>query len=259
MIRIAAVGDVHFGADSAGTFRPDLEHLAERADLFLLAGDLTTCGDPAEAEVLTQELAGLGVPILAVLGNHDFEVDQAEAVRAVCEAGGIRVLEGESAVVEVNGVRVGVAGVKGFGGGFAGACGSDFGEPQMKAFVRHTKERARRLEQALAGLDADLRIALLHYAPVEGTLLDERLDIYPLLGSYLLAQAIDRVGADLALHGHAHAGSEEGATAGGVPVRNVAQPVIRRAYRIFQLEVPAADPIPAADRIAGLRSRAAGA
>jgi Icc-related predicted phosphoesterase len=236
VIRIAAVGDVHFGGDSAGSLRPDLQHLAERADLFLLAGDLTTCGDPGEASVLARELAGLGVPIVAVLGNHDYDAGQAAAVRSVCEAGDIRVLEGEGAVVEVGGVRVGVAGTKGFGGGFAGACGSDFGEPEMKAFIRHTKLLAHRLAEALCGLDADLRVALLHYAPVEETLRGERLEIYPFLGSYLLAEAIDRAGANLALHGHAHRGTEMGITPGGIPVRNVAQPVIRHAYHLYYFD-----------------------
>jgi Icc-related predicted phosphoesterase len=126
-----------------------------------------------------------------------------------------------------------VAGTKGFGGGFAGACGSEFGEPEMKAFINHTRELAENLERSLAGLDADLRVALLHYSPVEGTLLGERLEIYPFLGSYLLAEAVDRAGADLVLHGHAHRGTEQGVTPGGVQVRNVAQPVIRHAYHVY--------------------------
>jgi Icc-related predicted phosphoesterase len=130
-------------------------------------------------------------------------------------------------------VRVGVAGTKGFGGGFAGACGGDFGEAEMKAFVRHTRSLAESLGKQLASLDADLRVALLHYSPVEATLQGERLEIYPFLGSYLLAEAVDRAGADLVVHGHAHAGSEKGLTAGGIRVRNVAQPVIKRAYNVY--------------------------
>lgn len=139
-------------------------------------------------------------------------------------------------VVEVDGLRLGIAGVKGFGGGFAGACGSDFGEPEMKAFIRHTKETAERLEDTLDELDTDVRVALLHYSPVEDTLRGERLEIYPFLGSYLLAEAIDRAGADLVVHGHAHNGAEKGLTPGGVPVRNVAQPVIRQAYAVYTVE-----------------------
>ena len=132
--------------------------------------------------------------------------------------------------------RVGVAGTKGFGGGFRGAHGSDFGEPEMKAFVGHTKMLSDRLERSLTGLDTDLRIALLHYAPIEATLEGERLEIYPFLGSYLLAEAVDNAGADLVLHGHAHHGAEKGRTPGGIPVRNVAQPVIRHAYNIYTLD-----------------------
>jgi Icc-related predicted phosphoesterase len=128
--------------------------------------------------------------------------------------------------------------VKGFGGGFTGACASAFGEPEMKAFVQHTRRIADRLEGSLAeldGADVDVRVALLHYSPVPETLVGERLEIYPFLGSYLLAEAIDRAGAHLAVHGHAHAGSEHGGTPGGVPVRNVAQPVLGAAYRVYAL------------------------
>ncbi len=139
-------------------------------------------------------------------------------------------------VVEVGGRRVGIAGTKGFGGGFAGASASDFGEPEMKAFVGHTKTLAGRLERALAGLQADRRIALLHYSPVAETLAGEPREIHAFLGSYLLAEAVDRVGADLVVHGHAHRGSRNGTTPGGVPVRNVAAPVIGRAYEVFRFD-----------------------
>ena len=128
MIRIAAVGDVHFGLDSAGTLRPHLEALPDQADLLLLAGDLTRCGDPEEAAVLARELEDVPVPKIAVLGNHDYHVDQEEAVTKILEEAGIRVLEGEGDVVDVHGTRVGIAGTNDFGGGFVGACGSDFGE-----------------------------------------------------------------------------------------------------------------------------------
>jgi Icc-related predicted phosphoesterase len=148
---------------------------------------------------------------------------------------GVTVLEGATAVLDVDGETLGIAGSKGFGGGFAGACGSNFGEPEMKAFVGHTKELAERLHDALARLDTDHRVALLHYSPVPDTLAGERLEIYPFLGSYLLAEAIDKAGADLVVHGHAHGGTEKGVTAGGVHVRNVAQPVIRQAYALYTL------------------------
>jgi Icc-related predicted phosphoesterase len=233
VIRLAAVGDVHYGTDSAGRLRGHVQQLQERADLLLLAGDVTRRGTPEEAEVLASELDGLGLPVVAVLGNHDYHSDQQDVVAATLEGVGVRVLEGDAVVLEVAGGRVGVAGTKGFGGGFLGACGSDFGEPEMKAFVRHSKMLAGRLEQALAGLDADVRIALLHYSPIEATLSGERPEIYPFLGSYLLAQAVDQGGADLALHGHAHRGARVGRTPGGVPVHNVAEPVIRRPYELL--------------------------
>jgi len=236
-VRVAAVGDVHAGLDSAGCFRPRFEHVGERADVLLLAGDLTRHGDPDEVAVLVDELSDVEIPIVSVLGNHDHHADAADEIRVVLEKGGVSVLEGESTVIEVGGTRVGVAGVKGFGGGFAGACATDFGEPEMKAFIRHTRQIADRLAGSLEDLHdrSDVRLALLHYSPVEDTLRGERLEIYPFLGSYLLAEAIDAAGADLVVHGHAHGGSEKGRTPGGVHVRNVAQPVIRAAYRVYCL------------------------
>jgi Icc-related predicted phosphoesterase len=234
VIRIGAIGDLHFGTDSAGSLLPHLEHLPERADLLLMAGDLTRRGEPEEAAVLAEELAPVPVPKVAVLGNHDYHSDRQEEVRKILEQeGDVRVLEGEGVVLDLGGERLGVAGSKGFGGGFAGACGSDFGEPEMKAFVRHTKEVSGRLEEALRGLETKLKVALLHYSPVPDTLVGEPLEIYPFLGSYLLAEAVDRVGADLVLHGHAHRGTEKGVTPGGIHVRNVAQPVINRAYALY--------------------------
>ena len=239
MIRVAAVGDIHFGQDSAGTLRPHLEDIAEQADVYLLAGDLTRLGDPEEAAGLARELHDLPVPIVAVLGNHDYHSDQEKAVTDVLEGIGVQVLEGTSTVIDVDGTPVGIAGVKGFGSGFAGACGSDFGEPMMKAYVRHTQEAADRLREALEDLaraGVERRVALMHYSPTEGTLQGERLEIYPFLGSYLLGEAVDRAGADLAIHGHAHGGTEKGFTPGGIQVRNVAQPVISRAYNVYCLD-----------------------
>lgn len=233
MIRVAAVGDLHFGTESHGTYRSGLEHLADRADVLLLAGDLTRHGDPVEAAVLADELRDLPVPVVAVLGNHDYHLDREHELTREIEKGGIRVLEGASMTIDVDGVRLGIAGIKGFGGGFAGACGSDFGEPEMKAFISHTRSLSERLAVTLKELEADLRIALLHYAPVPETLAGERLEIFPFLGSYLLGEAIDQAGANLVLHGHAHRGSEKGVTPGGVNVRNVALPVIGHAYSVY--------------------------
>jgi len=236
MIRIAAVGDLHYGAGSQDILRPSLEHLPDRADLLLLAGDLTRCGGPEEVQVLADQIRGLPIPVVTVLGNHDYQSDREDEVRRVLERAGVTVLEGDAVALDVDDVRVGIAGTKGFGGGFRGAHGSDFGEPEMKAFIGHTKMLSDGLERALATLDADLRIALLHYSPIEATLEGERLEIYPFLGSYLMAEAVDNAGADLVLHGHAHHGTEKGRTPAGIPVRNVAQPVIRHAYNVYALD-----------------------
>lgn len=233
MIRIAAVGDLHVGEDSRGLWAPHLLNLANEADLLLLAGDLTQGGGADEGAILAEELRAVTIPMFAVLGNHDYHSDADARIVAQLRGVGVRVLEGDGVVVDVGGTRVGIAGTKGFGGGFAGACGSEFGEPEMKFFIRHTQRLANGLQEALAALRADLRVALLHYSPIPATLQGERLEIYPFLGSYLLAEAIDRAGADLVLHGHAHAGSERGVTPAGIRVRNVAQPVIRSAYRVY--------------------------
>jgi len=138
--------------------------------------------------------------------------------------------------LEVHGERIGIAGTKGFGGGFQGACGTAFGEPEMKAFIRHTEGLADRLEEDLRALVAPYRVGLTHYSPIEETLVGERLEIYPFLGSYLLGLAMDAAGAHLSLHGHAHLGREVGATPRGMPVRNVAMPVLKRPYTVYQLD-----------------------
>ncbi|MCG6494232.1 metallophosphoesterase [Kitasatospora sp. A2-31] len=241
MIRAAAVGDIHLGPDSRGLLRPAFATLADRADLLLLAGDLTRHGTPEEAAVVGEEVRGLSVPVIAVLGNHDYDAGRPEEVARILSAHGVRVLEGTSTTVRADGLLVGVAGTKGFGGGFAGRSGGEFGEPEMKAFVRHTRSCAEGLRAALVQLAADacdLRIALTHYAPVPDTLGGEPAEIYPFLGSYLLAESIDGAGADLAVHGHAHLGTERGLTARGVRVRNVAQPVIGRAFAVYLLHGP---------------------
>ncbi|MCX4705845.1 metallophosphoesterase [Streptomyces sp. NBC_01373] len=238
MIRVAAVGDIHMGPDSQGLLRPAFDTLPDCADLLLLAGDLTRHGTPEEARVVAQEVRGLPVPVVAVLGNHDHHDEQPQEVTAILQDAGVRVLEGEGTVVECDGTRLGVAGAKGFGGGFVGRSAGEFGEPLMKEFVRYTRRSADALHTALEDLadkGCELRIALTHFSPVADTLAGEPPEIYPFLGSYLLAEAIDTAGADLSVHGHAHAGTEHGMTAGGVRVRNVAQPVIRRAFNVYQL------------------------
>lgn len=243
MTRLAAVGDIHVGRDSVGLVAEGLRHVDERADVLLLAGDLTRCGEPEEARLVVDELADVGVPIVAVLGNHDHHADRVDELTAVLEDAGVRVLDGTAVTIDVDGTVVGIAGVKGFGNGFVGANAAAFGEAAMKAFVVEARREAAALHDALTSVvtEADRIVALMHYAPVPDTLRGERLEIYPFLGSHLLAEAVDTVGADvvdLVVHGHAHRGSERGVTPGGVRVRNVAQPVIQRAYRVFDLRTP---------------------
>jgi Icc-related predicted phosphoesterase len=234
VVRIAAVGDIHVGLDTGPVLGPP-EQLAESADVLLLAGDLTRRGTPAEAEVLAAELRNVPVPVIVILGNHDFESDAADDVREIIAGAGATVLDGDAATIDVGDVTVGVAGTPGFGGGFQGASCSEFGEPLMKAFVAHTRAMATALCRSLTALDTDVRVAMTHYSPIEATLVGERLEIYPFLGSYLLAEAIDSGGAHLAVHGHAHRGSRAGETVCGVPVRNVAQPLLGRPYTMLHL------------------------
>jgi Icc-related predicted phosphoesterase len=235
VIRVAAVGDLHMDQDVVGRFRPALERLPDQADVLLLAGDLTRHGTESEARCVAEEFGGVGVPVVTVLGNHDYHCDQVPQVVSVLADAGITVLEGNATVVDCPAGLLGVAGAKGFGGGFAGRCASEFGEPEMKAFVRTTSVVADQLGAALRDLDCDIRVALTHYAPVPDTLAGEPPEIYPFLGSYLLAQAIDSAPTARAVHAHPHAGTERGTTPGGVRVRNVAHPVIKQAYSVFHL------------------------
>jgi len=236
-MRVAAVGDVHFALDSRGTLAPFWAKLHEQADLFVLAGDLTRVGSPDEAKALADELSVVQVPIVAVLGNHDYQSNEQERIIDILRDARVQVLDGTATTLTVGSRTIGIAGAKGFGGGFAGACATSFGEPEMKAFIGYTEKIAHRLEGALREAEtADYRVALLHYAPIDETIEGEKRQIYPFLGSYLLAEAIDRVGCDIVFHGHAHHGREKGATPGGIPVRNVAQPVLRHAYNVYCLD-----------------------
>ena len=234
-VRIAAVGDIHVG--SHGTDLVELwADLDQHADLLLLAGDLTKCGTREEAAVVAEAVGGVTVPVVAVLGNHDVHSDQGPAVARALERAGVTVLEGGACTVEVAGTRVGVAGVKGFGGGFPGSSCADFGEPEMKAFVHAARTSAADLRMALESLDAEILVALMHYAPCRGTLVGEPEGIHAFLGCYQLGEAVDQAGADLAVHGHAHAGSRRGTTEGGVPTFNVARPVLGAPYTVLNVD-----------------------
>ncbi len=236
MIRLAAIADTHCTQRTCDRLSPVWRELNDKADLFLVAGDLTTTGTAQEAEILARELSVVDVPVAVVLGNHDYHAGAEGEVTRILRDAGIHVLEGDSLTLQINGESVGVAGIKGFGGGFVGACATDFGEPEMKSFVRHGTRAAARLRDALARLDTDYRIVLMHYSPIDTTLNGEPPPIYPFLGSYLFAEVVDEIGADLVLHGHAHHGSEKGVTARGIPVRNVAMPLVRHPYVMFHLE-----------------------
>jgi len=248
VIRVAAIGDVHYDRHSQNRMREAFLGLKNRADILLVAGDLTQSGAVEEAAALVHDLREIDVPVVSVLGNHDFHQDQQERIMDLLRNSGIQVLEGNSIVLHVREYTVGIMGLKGFGGGFFGACVTDFGEPETKAFARHAKAQANTLREGLDRLTSDFKFVLTHFAPIEATLLGEKREIYPFLGSYLLGEAIDSAGVHAAFHGHAHFGTERGTTKGGVPVRNVAQTVIRHAYHIYTFEQPG--PRPNIERLA---------
>lgn len=246
-VRFAAVGDLHCTEASAGTLRGVFAQASEAADALLLCGDLTDYGTPAEAKVLADELGAASVPVIAVLGNHDYESGAADDVRRLLQRVGVQVLDGEA--VEVHGV--GIAGAKGFAGGFGRASLGAWGEPAIKAFVKEALIEAMKLEAALAKLRTRRRIALLHYAPIAGTVLGEPPEIYAFLGSSRLEDPLLRYPVDMVVHGHAHRGALEGRTLQGTPVYNVARPLLQRmgadrpAFRVLQLPVDEAPTGPA--------------
>ena len=244
-VRFAAVGDVHVRKESAGQLREFFKQAAEAADALLLCGDLTDSGTAEEAQVLADELGGVSVPIVAVLGNHDYESGTPEVVRDTLTRAGVTVLDGEACEIE----GVGIAGVKGFAGGFGRGSLGAWGEPSIKLFVQEALNEALKLESALAKLRTRRRIALLHYAPVVGTVEGEPMDIYPFLGSSRLEEPLLRYPVDAVFHGHAHRGALEGRTLGGVPVYNVAKPLLLRKRPgqppFLLYEVPREEMVPA--------------
>jgi len=216
-MKIAAIADLHCRQNSEGAIRPLLDGVEEAADALVLAGDLTDTGLREEITVLENELAGLDLPIIAVLGNHDHESDQADALTEMLCKIGVQVLDGT--VCEVG--DVGFVGTKGFCGGFDDLFIHPFGERALKTFIQASLDEAVRLENALVKLRCPHKIAVLHYAPIKETLVGEPLELYPFLGSSRLANALDRHHVDAIFHGHAHHGSPAGHTAGGTPVYNV--------------------------------------
>jgi Icc-related predicted phosphoesterase len=212
------------------------EEVESEADVVLLAGDLTTTGEPEQALVLADACRGLSIPVFAVLGNHDFHADRVDELRTVLEDAGVHLLQRSAQVCTVGGLELGVVGVKGFVGGFPGSALPDFGEPLLRSVYAETTLDAEAIGKGLQEIvHCDLRVVLLHYAPVESTIEGEPEGIQVMLGSDRLATPIAEYGADLVLHGHAHAGSFEGHI-GQIPVYNVAVHVTGRDFWIFDLE-----------------------
>jgi uncharacterized protein len=217
-LRVAAMGDLHVREDGSSSFRDLFGEISREADVLVLAGDLTDLGKPTEAELLAQDLKACSIPVIGVLGNHDYECGCPEEVTRILRDAGMKVLDGQS--LEIDGV--GFVGVKGFAGGFGRRMLGSFGEPAMKQFVGETVNETMRLENAMRTVRAKRSVVILHYAPVTETIESEPLEIYPFLGSSRLAETIDRFKVSAIVHGHAHRGRFEGRTPGGQPVYNVA-------------------------------------
>ena len=235
-MRIAATADLHFAPQNAAVLRDQFDKVRDDADLLIVAGDLTNYGRPAEMEPLLNTLVRLRIPTVAVLGNHDYESEQPAELMRMMTAEGIKVLDGSA--YERDGV--GFAGTKGFVGGFGRGALTAFGEPEIKTFVRASIDEALKLERAMAQLRTTKRVVVLHYAPIAATAEGEAPEIFPFLGSSRLAEVIDRHGADLVVHGHAHNGKLSGRTTGGIPVHNVAITLLQSqqppaGYRIFEV------------------------
>ena len=226
-VRIAAVGDVHCSKDSAGKLGPLFATVHEVADVLLLCGDLTDYGTPEEAHLLVKELASVRVPMVAVLGNHDHESQKPLEVTQILRDAGIHVLDGDAC--ELHGV--GFAGAKGFLGGFGRGTLGSWGEAIVKRFVQEAIDESLKLESALARLKTEKRIAILHYSPIAGTVVGEPVEIAAFLGCSRLEEPLMRYPVAAVFHGHAHKGTVEGKTANGIPVYNVAMPLLLRTYR----------------------------
>ena len=244
-LRIAATGDVHCRDSNREAVVASFAALGDDVDLVLIAGDLTSHGRLDEAEILCEAAAATAAPVFAVLGNHDWHNDEAEAIVERLGEGGVRMLDRGAAVCQVGEVEVGIVCVKGFVGGFAPRHLPDFGEPSLRAVYAEATAEVRALDEGLREIaTCPVRIVLLHYAPIEATLEGEPREIFVFLGSDRLAAPILEHGPDLVLHGHAHAGSPDGVI-GETPVHNVSQPVLGADFRVFELDASRAhSPIP---------------
>ncbi len=222
--RIAAMGDIHVGETSRGEFNELFEEISQKADALLLCGDLTRGGYMSEAEILANELLSCKIPVVAVLGNHDFQMGKQLEMTQFLTEKRVHILDGDSFAIN----NVGIAGIKGFGGGFGKYSLSAFGEEMMKSFVKETVDEALKLENALAQLKTDHKIAVLHYAPIMDTVMNESPEIYPFLGSSRLLEPLHRLEVSHAFHGHAHLGPHTGETSKGLKVFNVAYELMKQ-------------------------------
>jgi Icc-related predicted phosphoesterase len=235
-VRIAATADLHFSPQSYAKLKDQFERVRDEADVLVLAGDLTNYGQPNEMEPLLNVLVRLRLPTIVVLGNHDYESGLEEELCRMMVNGGIKVLDGTA--YERDGI--GFAGTKGFVGGFGRGMLTAFGERQIKDFVRASIDEALKLERAMSQLRATKRVVVVHYSPIAETVQGEAPEIFPFMGTSRLGEVIDRHGADLVVHGHAHHGKINGRTPAGVPVHNVAISLLQAqqpsmVYRIFDL------------------------
>ncbi len=227
VVRVAAIGDVHCTKTSQGALQPLFQQISADADVLVLCGDLTDYGLPEEAHVLAKELTtSLKIPVVAVLGNHDFESGQAQEVRNILSDAGVRMLDGDGC--EVHGI--GFAGAKGFAGGFGERALQPWGEESIKRFVHEAIDEALKLERAIARLQTAQRLVVLHYSPIQATVEGEAPEIFPFLGSSRLEEPLNHYPVSAVFHGHAHHGSPEGRTQRDVPVYNVALPLLRRLF-----------------------------
>lgn len=242
VVRVAALADLHCTKTSQGAFQSLFARVSESADIAVIAGDLTDYGLPEEAAVLARELTALRIPAAAVLGNHDIESGRAGEVRQILVDAGLNVLDGDACELQ----GVGIAGVKGFGGGFGRHALGPWGETIIKQFVHEAVDEALKLEAALARLRTAQLVALLHYSPIQATVEGEPPAIFPFLGSSRLEEPISRYPVSFVIHGHAHRGQLEGATKNGVPVYNVSMPLLTRTFgdrppfRVFEIEAASA-------------------
>lgn len=236
--RIAAIGDIHVRSNDKGKWAEFFRDISKNADILLIAGDLTDTGDEAEAQVLSDELKNCNIPVAAVLGNHDHEKGRQKLIRQIVQNENVHILDGEIVVID----DVGIAGIKGFGGGFDNHMLSMFGEEGMKNYVKESVNEELRLDRALNRLDQEYenlkKLVLMHYAPIKNTIIGEPEQIYPFLGCSRLAEPLNRQEIVAVFHGHAHKGVLEGETQNGLKVYNVARPILQKAgLPFFVLEV----------------------